>query len=58
MFQGVQLSLQLDSIIQAMRTVWQPDSYVEYVQLKLNILSLGHLSPSVITPGSLKGLLL
>ena len=54
-----QLYLQLDSIIQAIRrTVWQANSYMEDGQLQLNMLSRGHLSPSVITPGSLKGLLL
>ena len=31
---------------------------MEHVQLQFNMLSLGHLSPSVITPRSLKGLLL
>ena len=57
--QFVQLYLQLDSIIQAIRrTVWQANSYVEHVQLQLNMLSLGHLSPSVLTQRSLKGLLL
>ena len=57
--QSLQLYLQLDSIIQAIRrTVWQANSYVEHVQLQLNMLSLGHLSPSVITPRSFKGLLL
>ena len=57
--QFVQLYLQLDSIIQVIRrTVWQANSYVEHVQLQLNMLSLGHISPSVITPRSVKGLLL
>ena len=55
----VHLYLPLDSIIQVIRrTVWKAKSYVEHVQLQLNMLSLGHLSPSVITPISLKGLLL
>ena len=41
--QFVQLYLQLDSIIQAIRrTVWQANSYVEDVQLQLNMLLLGH----------------
>ena len=40
------------------RTVWQSNSYVEHVQLQLNVLSLGHILPSVITQGSLKGLLI
>ena len=49
--QFVQLYLQLDSIIQAIRRkVWQANSYVEYVQLQLNMPSLGQLPPSVITP--------
>ena len=56
--QYVQLYWQLDPIIQAIRTVWQANSHVEHVQLQLNMLSLGHLSPSVITQRSLKGLLL
>ena len=57
--QFVQLYLQLDSINQPIRgTVWQANSYMEHVQLQLNMLSLVHLSPSVITPRSLKGLLL
>ena len=38
--------------------VGQANSYVEHVQLQLNMLSLGHLSCSVITPRTLKGLLL
>ena len=57
--QVVQLYSQLDSIIQAIRrTVWQGNSYIECAQLQLNLLSLGHLSPAVITPRYLKGLLL
>ena len=57
--QFVQLYLQFDSIVQAIRrTVWQPNSYVKHVQLQLHMLSLEHLSQSVITPRSLKGLLL
>ena len=55
--QFVQLYLQLDSIIQDTRTVQQVNSYMEHVQLQLNMLSLGHPSPSVITPRHLKGLL-
>ena len=50
--QFVQLYLKLDSIMQAIRTVWQANSYVEHIQLQLNMLSLVHLSPSVITPRS------
>ena len=57
--QFVQLYLQLYSIIQAIRrTVQEVNSYMEHIQLQLNMLSLGHLSPSVITPRSLKVLLL
>ena len=56
--QFVQLYSQLYSVIQAIRTVGQAVSYVEHVELQSNILSLGHLSLSVITPSSLKGLLL
>ena len=52
-------NLQLDSFIQTIRrTVWHVNSYVEHVKLQLNMLSLGHLSPSVIISRSLKGLLL
>ena len=40
--QLVQLYLQLDPIIQAIRTVWQASSYVEHAKLQLNMLSLGH----------------
>ena len=55
--QFVQLYLQLDSFTHVIRrTVWQANSYLQHEQLQLNILSLGHLSPSVITQGSLKGL--
>ena len=59
-FQVGQFYLQLDSIIQAIsRTFCKSNSYVEHVQLQLNMLSLGHLSPSVITPRKFKkGLLL
>ena len=57
--QFVQLYLHLDSNIQAIRrTVWQANLYVEHVQLQLNMLSLGHLSPSLITQRCLKALLL
>ena len=53
----MQLYLQLDSIVQEIRrTVWQANSNVEHVQLQLNMLSLKHLSQSVINPRSLKGL--
>ena len=41
--QFVQLYLQLDSIIQAIRrTVWQRNIYVQHVQLQLNMLLLGN----------------
>ena len=56
--QFVQLSFQLDSVIQAVRrTIWQAGSYLDHIQLQLNMLSLGHLSPSAITPRGLKKLL-
>ena len=57
--QFVQLYLWLNAIIQTVRCmIWQVNSYMEYIKLQLNMLSLGHLSPSVIIPRSLKGLLL
>ena len=57
--QLVQLYLQLDAIIQtARRTIGQANAYMEHLQLQLNMLSLGHLSPSIITPRTLKGLLI
>ena len=53
--QFVQLYLQLDPVIQAVRrTIWQAGSYLDHIQLQLNMLLLGHLSPSVITPRGLK----
>ena len=56
--QFVQLYLQLTAIIKTARhTIWQAKFYMEHIQLQLNMLSLGHLSPSVITPSSLKALL-
>ena len=59
MGQFVQLYLQLDSIIQVVRnTIWQAKAYMEHIQLQLNMLSLGHLSPSVISPKNLKDLLI
>ena len=46
----VHLYLQLESITQVIRrTVWQTNLHLEHVQLQLNMLSLGHFSPSVIT---------
>ena len=57
--QFVQLYLQLNSIIKAIgRAVWQANSYVECVQLQLNLLSMGLHSLSFITQRHLKGLLL
>ena len=57
--QFIQLYLQLDSVIQAIRrTIWQTVTYMEHIQLQLNMLSLGHLSPAVITPRGLKKLLI
>ena len=56
--QFLQLYLQLDSVLQAVRrTIWQASSYLDHIQLQLNMLSLGHLSPSVITPRGLIKLL-
>ena len=55
--QFIQLYLQLDYVIQAIRTIWRAGTYMEHIQLQLNMLSLGHLSPAVITPRSLKKLL-
>ena len=56
--QFVQLYLELDSVIQAVkRTIWQAGSYLDHILLQLNMLSLGHLSSSVITPRGLKKLL-
>ena len=54
----VQLYLQLDLIIEAKRTVKNAQMYMEHLHLQLNMLSLGHLSPSVITAQSLKRLIL
>ena len=54
--QFVQLYLEFDSIIQAIRrTVWQANSYVEDLQLQWNMLSPGHLYPSIITPRKFVG---
>ena len=47
--QFIQLYLQLDSVIQAIRTIWQAGTYMEHIQLQVNMLSLGHLSLAVIT---------
>ena len=55
----VQLYLELDLIIEeAKRTVNNAQMYMEHLQLQLNMHSLGHLSPSVITAQSIKRLLL
>ena len=57
--QFVQLYLQLYAIILTVRhATWQANSYMVHIQLQLNMLSLGHLTLSVITPRSLKALLL
>ena len=57
--QFVQMYLQLDLVIEeTKRTVSNAQKYMEHLQLQLNMLSLGHLSPSVITPKSLKNLLI
>ena len=57
--QFIQLYLQLDSVIQAIRrTIWQTGTYMEHIQLQFNMLSLCHLSPAVIMPRGLKKLLI
>ena len=57
--QFVQMYLQLDLVIEeTKRTVSNAQMYMEHLQLQLNMLSLGHLSPSVITPKNLKHLLI
>ena len=49
--QFIQLYLQSDSVIQAIRrTIWWAGSYMEHIQLQLNMLSLDHLSHAIITP--------
>ena len=51
--------LQLDLVIEeTKRTVSNAQMYMEHLQLQLNMLSLGHLSPLVITPKNLKHLLI
>ena len=50
--------MQLDLIIEAKRTVNNAQTYMEHLQLQLNMPALGHLSPSVISAQSLKRLLL
>ena len=56
--QFVQIYLQLDAIIQTVRcTIWQANSCIKHIQIQFNMLSSGHLPPSVITPRSLKALL-
>ena len=55
----VQLYLQLDLITEeAKTTVHNTQMYMEHLQLQLNMLTLGHISPSAITAQSLKRLLL
>ena len=49
--QFVQLYLQLGTITQTVRhTVWQANSYMEHIQLQLNMLLLGHMPPSLSYP--------
>ena len=38
--------------------MWQAGTYMAHIQVQLNMFSLGHLSPAVITPCSLKKLLI
>ena len=55
----VQLYLQIDLIIEEVkRTVNKVQTYMDLYSYNWNMLSLGHLSPSVITAQSLKRLLL
>ena len=55
--QFVQLYLQLDASIQTLRyLIWQANSNMEHTQLQVNRLSSGYLTPSIITPKSLKAL--
>ena len=57
--QFIQLYVQLDSVIQAVRrTIWWAGTYMKHIQLQLNMLSFGHLSSAVITPTGLKKLLI
>lgn len=54
----VQLYVQLDLITGELRLLIQKAMfYAEHIKSQLNMLSLGHLSPSTITPGNLKVLL-
>ena len=54
----VQMYLQLESIIEEIRrTMRQAIFYMEHLQLQLNMLSHGHLSPSVISPRDLRKML-
>ena len=54
----VQMYLQPESIIEEIqRTIRQNSFYMEHLQLELNMLSLGHLSPSVISPIDLRKML-
>ena len=54
----VQMYLQPESIIEEIRrTIRQASFYMEHLQLQLNMLYLGHLSPSVISPRDLSKML-
>ena len=55
----VQIYLQLDLIIeQVKRMITNGRMYLEHLSSQLDMLSLGHVSPSIITPENLKKLLL
>ena len=50
--------LQLDSMVEEIKQSPQKAlAYVEYLQLQLNMLSIGKLSPSIISPLKLRDLL-
>ena len=55
----VHLFLRMKLILDDIKNMFlRAELYAEEIKLQLNMLSLGHLSPSIITPGSLKTLLL
>ena len=49
----------MNSIIEGLsRLVTEARLYIEHLQMQLNMLTLGHLSPSVISPKNLRSLLI
>ncbi len=55
----IQLYLQLDLIVEELKqTTNKGMQYLQHLETQLNMLSLGHLSPSTITPNNLRKLLL